>query len=351
MNNFTFEEDNKKSPNQDHVKIGKLIIVCIYGCLSIGILFNCSVVVTVLNVFRNLKRHRSTNKHTFVYILALSCVDALILINLPFIVTDMMSGWVFGTVLCKFHSTSDSVNKVLSTFILTALSFDRYLVVCYPHRFQFWRTIKVTAAVLAGCITAAAVLLSPYYLYTEVSALIVLPRNITVVKCYLSWDNPTQAQSYMYVIFGIGFCIPLILMTFFYTSIILHMWKSSRKTGRQRRSYTRKVTQRTSILVIFYFLCWTPYWILHFSSFYISSLGIEKDWIPKLFLLAHILAYLNSAVNPLLYALLNRELRRQCFMTTTKYKNGGRSCEAVEIHNIASDVRSMCCQTSPLKSQ
>lgn len=311
------------------IKIGKLIVVGVYGCLTIGLLFNCSVIVTVLNVFRKLKRQRSNNKHTFVYILTLSFVDALVLMNLPFIITDLMTGWVFGTVLCKIHSTLDSVNRVLSTFVLTALSFDRYLVVCYPQRFAVWRRVRVTVALLIACIVLAAVLLSPFYLFTEAKPVPVPGRNISVVKCQYMLENSSHARNHLYLIFGLGYCTPLILMTFFYSNIVIQMWKSSRRSGRQKRSYTRKVTQRTSMLVVFYFCCWTPYWVI---QFYVAESETVVSWTPQLFISAYILVYFNSAVNPLLYALLNRELRRQCFMGKNK-KFRSSEGNGVEMHN------------------
>lgn len=41
--------------------------------------------------------------------------------------------WIFGTWMCKLHHVCGSVGRIVSTFLITAMSFDRYVAVCHPH--------------------------------------------------------------------------------------------------------------------------------------------------------------------------------------------------------------------------
>lgn len=290
-------------------QVSKLFIITVYAVLSFGILFNCAVASTIVNIFVQLKGNL-TNKHTFIYILALSIVDACVLSNVPVIILDILRNrWELGLVVCKIFWTMDSVNKVLSTFILTALSFDRYLAICKPTLMPQWKSVKCTITVLLLCLLFAAALLYPCYAKAEVLPYNLPAYNLSTVKCAINW-RPSEGRTFIHYIFALGYCIPLSLMTFFHCCIMHRIWRNEQRMRNVRKSTTaRQVAVRTTFLVVFYFSCWTPYWT---TTFYINYVQImDFSWVPMAALTIHILVYLNSAVNPFLYALLNMELRRQ----------------------------------------
>lgn len=44
---------------------------------------------------------------------------------------------MFGTIICKLHHICGSVGRIVSTFLITAMSFDRFVAVCYPYKTHY----------------------------------------------------------------------------------------------------------------------------------------------------------------------------------------------------------------------
>jgi hypothetical protein len=97
--------------------------------------------------------------NTMIYVLFLCCVDLCSIIPLPMASVDQLLGfWMFGTVLCKIYRILEHVGRLLSTFILAAMAFDRYLRVCYPCK-KISRRCVIYQLIGLSCFTF--VLLSP----------------------------------------------------------------------------------------------------------------------------------------------------------------------------------------------
>lgn len=118
-------------------------------CVAYTLLFvfgtvgNVAVIVMTLNVLTTTNRKQraarnvssSSTHHVFIYVLGLSIVDLAVMLHLPLLVSDILVGeWMFGVLMCKFYWIMEWVNKLLSTFIMTVLSWDRFLAVCSPVR-------------------------------------------------------------------------------------------------------------------------------------------------------------------------------------------------------------------------
>lgn len=62
--------------------------------------------------------------------------------------------------MCKLYHTFGSTGKILSTFLLVALSFDRFIGVCCPHRKQL-RSKAFACRLIAALTIIALLLLTP----------------------------------------------------------------------------------------------------------------------------------------------------------------------------------------------
>ncbi|GMS95736.1 hypothetical protein PENTCL1PPCAC_17911, partial [Pristionchus entomophagus] len=238
----------------------------------------------------------------------------------------------FGNALCKLYWFGESVNKLLSSFIMCVLSWDRYLAVCKPLNSISIRSNSVALLVLFSTCTLATVLLLPVLIKSQVTMVdrlsghaqleygtnayeIALSRGSLISKCSFDPDS-----IFVIYTFSIGYAIPALLITFFYAQVIIRLRSNSRNMlVDQKRSDTsgrgsissrvHQVTKRIVMVIFFYFICWTPQWtitlLINFEVFNYNH------FLLLISLSAHVLVCFNSAANPLLYALINRELRAQ----------------------------------------
>ncbi|KAI6175813.1 G-PROTEIN-RECEP-F1-2 domain-containing protein [Aphelenchoides bicaudatus] len=303
----------------------KLIFCTIYILLFIiGAIGNGYVIMMLLNIFALLSSKKTSaaqrmsafgTVHMYIYILGLSVVDLLVISHLPLLVFEIIEGqWIFGGLLCKVYWMGESVNKLLSSFLMTVLSWDRFMAVCFTIKSIRFRNNTVALIVLFFCVTLSIILLHPVLLNSHST---LLDESEIITKCAFDVSDPALFMMYTFVV---GFVIPAILISFFYLRVILRLRASANSVRKHSDSFTtsnsmtrlHKVTHRVVAIVLFYFICWAPYWFLNIAlNFQILITQLPQLAINTLFFSAHILVCFNSAANPILYALINRELRQQ----------------------------------------
>uniref|UniRef100_A0AC34PUQ2 G-protein coupled receptors family 1 profile domain-containing protein n=1 Tax=Panagrolaimus sp. JU765 TaxID=591449 RepID=A0AC34PUQ2_9BILA len=319
----------------------KLFFCIVYSILFVlGTIGNGIVIVMICNVMLSINRNHnnrrrkvtpSSTKHVFIYVLGLSIVDLLVILHLPLLIFEMIEGqWIFGTFMCKLYWYGESVNKLLSSFLMTVLSWDRYLAVCSPINSMRVRRNSVAIGVLFSCSFLATLMLYPVLkesmvlrvnkltgmrLFEATEELVESDKHgLTISKCIFDTSSPV----FMLYTFIVGYLIPAMLISYFYLQVILTLRRNAINVRKQCNSSAlaqgrlQKVTQRIVAVVLFYFFCWSPYWMLNIlSQFNLIIVSWSTLTLSSIFFGAHILVCFNSAANPVLYALINRELRQQ----------------------------------------
>ncbi len=102
-------------------------------------------------VFISILRSSRLRTVTNTYLLNIAIADFLLLLSVPFlIITILANGWIFGNILCKMYYNFIHINQYVSSLLLAALSFDRYLAVCHPVRAIQFRTRTNCVLIIAG---------------------------------------------------------------------------------------------------------------------------------------------------------------------------------------------------------
>ncbi|KAK0401759.1 hypothetical protein QR680_015955 [Steinernema hermaphroditum] len=317
-------------------------LVAMLGVYSIvfivGVVGNVWVLCTLWLILSDHGKTSSslTFRRISLYVFALSIVDLHVLLMIPMLGAYFYTGsWPFGYVACKIFWTIENVNKLLSVAILIAMTFERYMGVCRPFsNFQRGKMWNYTNGFIAiSFVLFIFLLCSPIIYYAGITEHVILKPDNTIHErvLFCTSDLPDFLLPYfiMYM-FIVGFVLPVVLMVVFYTLIIKRL-KTTANTSvedapckktptekRLRRKISTYNTQRVvrSILwvVIFHFVCWTPFWAavlltLMTTSNLAASLEIPVKVLMLTKLVTSFLPYINSAGNWIFYAALNREIQ------------------------------------------
>jgi allatostatin C receptor len=121
-------------------------------------------------------------------------------------------------------------------------------------------------------------------------------------------DEPYAFILYSFVL---GFAVPLALISTFYYLVIkkLKSLRSKTKSKERKRSH-RKVTKLVLIIIAMYVCFWTPHWILQIYTITLPPEHCKTKVEIVIFMLFGCLVYLNSSLNPLLYAFLSDSFKK-----------------------------------------
>ncbi|XP_041112503.1 nociceptin receptor [Polyodon spathula] len=282
----------------------KITIAVVYMVVCVvGLVGNCLVMYVII---RYTKMKTATN----IYIFNLALADFLVLITLPFQGTDVFLGsWPFGKLLCKIVIAIDYYNMFTSTFTLTMMSVDRYIAVCHPVKALDMRTPH-KAKVVNICIWAlASVIGIPAMVMGDIEE----DPYGTAVECAVVLPQPCSFCDAVFgtCVFIFSFIIPVAIITVCYTLMVKRL-KSVRvlSGSKEKDRMLRRITRMVLIVVAVFVVCWTPIQIMVL----VRALGhnLHNELTVSLMHFCIALGYVNSSLNPVLYAFLDENFKR-CF--------------------------------------
>ncbi|XP_049459400.1 sphingosine 1-phosphate receptor 3 [Epinephelus fuscoguttatus] len=286
--NYTGKLDHRPSVGASPGTVDTKTIVFLIIC-SFIVLENLTVLVAI---WRN---HRFHNRMYF-FIGNLALCDMLA--GVAYLVNLLLSGektLQLSTALWFVREGSMFVALGASIFSLLAIAIERHLTMIKMRPYDANKNYRVflligTCWLIAICLGALPIL--------GWNCLDNLPDCSTVLSLY----------SKKYVAFCITvFMVLLLAMSVLYARIYILVKSSSRKVSKHRNSEHAMSLLRTVIIVVGVFIaCWTPIFVLLLVDVACQQrcpILYKADWFIGL-------AVLNSAMNPIIYTLASREMRR-----------------------------------------
>ncbi|XP_071519889.1 somatostatin receptor type 5-like [Panulirus ornatus] len=279
-------------------------ITCVVGL--------CGNTLVIYVVTRFSKMQTVTN----LYILNLAIADELFVVGIPFLMTTSMLGhWPFGSIMCKLYMITTSLNQFTSSLFLTIMSADRYIAVCHPINSTRFRTPMISKLVSLTAWTLSALMIVPVFMYSNT-----LEDN-GQDNCNIFWPESQGVRGEIAFIrysFALAFGIPLCLIFVFY-SLVLHKLKTvgPKSKSKEKKKSRQKVTRMVLTVITVYVICWLPYWVLQLTLILSTPKQGHSNFMVVLFMVSSCLSYINSALNPILYAFLSEYFKKSFMKACT----------------------------------
>ncbi|XP_077089065.1 5-hydroxytryptamine receptor 4 isoform X2 [Siphateles boraxobius] len=294
------------------------------------------VTIIILTVLGNLlvmvalcKDRQLRKKKTNFFVVSLAFADLLVaLVVMPLATIELTTGqWSYGEMFCLVRTSLDVQLTSVSILHLCCIALDRYYAICcQPLVYNNKMTPVRVSLMLVGCWVI------PFF----ISFLPIMQSWNTIgiesfieQRIFNSSRNSTCVfmvnRPYALVCSAVAFYVPLVLMVLAYQRIYITAMGHARRIGSLHRAgsapsstYPKhdqpgssriknetKAAKTLAVIMGCFCLCWAPFFITNVVDPFINYSVPWQMWTAWLWL-----GYINSGLNPFLYAFLNRAFRR-----------------------------------------
>ncbi|AWP12319.1 Melanin-concentrating hormone receptor 2 [Scophthalmus maximus] len=286
---------NATRPSYGHTDITTFmhIFPSIYGILcSVGVIANGLVIYAVAACKKKMVSD--------IYVLNLAIADMLFLLVMPFNIHQLVRDrqWVFGNFMCKAVVVVDVSNQFTTVGIVTVLCIDRYIAIVHPtseKRTIHW-TIMINTLVWLG----SFLLTIPVIMYAKVE------RRQRMEVCMMYLDGPEDMYWYTFYQSILGYIIPLIIISTFYSLTLYHVFSSIRRVKRKQSVWAKRATKMVLMVIALFLICWSPYHVIQVINLSNSTPTIAFDYAYHISIC---LSYSHSCINPLMLLIFAQNYR------------------------------------------
>ncbi|XP_029939992.1 5-hydroxytryptamine receptor 4 [Salarias fasciatus] len=379
------EQQQERQEQQELVNSLETIVLTIFlSIIIIMTVFGNLLVMVALCKDRHLRK-----KKTNYFIVSLAFADLLVaLVVMPFAAIELTTGqWRYGEIFCLVRTSLDVLLTTASILHLCCIALDRYYAICcQPLVYRHKMTPLRVAVMLSGC----------WLIPTFISFLPIMQswnaigiEDIIEERRALSGgSNDTSCvflvnRPYALICSAVAFYVPLALMILAYQRIYVTAMSHVRQIETLQRAGSApvagalpviavrpstssdplehcrfrttagssssseqtpatnsrmrietKAAKTLAVIMGCFCLCWAPFFITNIVDPFIHYSVPWQLWTAWLWL-----GYINSGLNPFLYAFLNRAFRRAFLVILCcgdeRYTRQG-SCSYGQTHRVCS---------------
>ncbi|XP_003501261.1 vasopressin V1b receptor [Cricetulus griseus] len=310
--------------------------------VEIGILATVLVLATGGNLAVLLtlgcQGHKRSRMHLFVLHLALTDLGVALFQVLPQLLWDITYRFQGSDVLCRAVKYLQVLSMFASTYMLLAMTLDRYLAVCHPLR-SLQQPSQATYPLIAAPWLLAAVLSLPQIFIFSLREVI---QGSGVLDCWADFYFSWGPRAYITWTTMAIFVLPVAVLTACYSLICREIYKNLKvktQAGREERrgwrtwdkssssapaAATRGLPSRVSsistitrakirtvkmtfVIVLAYIACWAPFFSVQMWSVWDEN-APNEDSTNVAFTISMLLGNLSSCCNPWIYMGFNSHL-------------------------------------------
>ncbi|KAM7393111.1 hypothetical protein PAMA_007976 [Pampus argenteus] len=389
------DQQQEQQQQQEFLSLLETIVLTIFlSIIIIMTVFGNLLVMVALCKDRHLRK-----KKTNYFIVSLAFADLLVaLVVMPFAAIELTTGqWRYGEVFCLVRTSLDVLLTTASILHLCCIALDRYYAICcQPLVYRHKMTPVRVVVMLSGC----------WLIPTFISFLPIM-QNWNAIgiediieerRALTGGSNDTSCvfmvnRPYALICSAVAFYVPLALMVLAYQRIYVtamthvRQIETLQRAGSAPATGTAPVTVRSStssdpsehyrlrrttgfssseqgpivnsrmrietkaaktlaVIMGCFCLCWAPFFITNVVDPFIHYSVPWQLWTAWLWL-----GYINSGLNPFLYAFLNRAFRRAFLVIlccgderfvrqrSCSYGHTHRACSGVSVNGASMALR------------
>ncbi|XP_005079903.1 vasopressin V1b receptor [Mesocricetus auratus] len=308
--------------------------------VEIGILATVLVLATGGNLAVLLtlgcQGHKRSRMHLFVLHLALTDLGVALFQVLPQLLWDITYRFQGSDTLCRAVKYLQVLSMFASTYMLLAMTLDRYLAVCHPLR-SLQQPSQATYPLIAAPWLLAAVFSLPQVFIFSLREVI---QGSGVLDCWADFYFSWGPRAYITWTTMAIFVLPVAVLTACYSLICREIYKNLKvktQAGREQRRGWRtwdkssapaaaprglpsrvssistisrakiRTVKMTFVIVLAYIACWAPFFSVQMWSVW-DEHAPNEDSTNVAFTISMLLGNLSSCCNPWIYMGFNSHL-------------------------------------------
>ncbi|XP_021189408.3 protein trapped in endoderm-1 isoform X2 [Helicoverpa armigera] len=296
-----YENITNMEQNITHYPTEATILAAVCACIFsvVGVVGNLVTTVALL-MHPKLRGHVTT-----MFVLSLCVSDLLFCsINLPLTANRYIKQhWGLGPSLCQMFAFVFYGNEAVSLLSMVAITINRYTLIAYYDMYsQIYTTTKIWVQLLLIWLVSFGLMVPPLLgVWGQ------LGLDASTFSCTILPKDGKSPKKYLFVF---GFALPCVVIIVSYSCIYWRVRQSKRKlegrsklsgqTAKEKEEDSRLTTLMLTIFLCF-LACFLPLMIMN-----VADDGITYPWLH---IIASILAWASSVINPLIYAATNRQYR------------------------------------------
>uniref|UniRef100_A0A7M4F445 Oxytocin receptor n=1 Tax=Crocodylus porosus TaxID=8502 RepID=A0A7M4F445_CROPO len=320
--------------NEDMAKVEVAVLCLIFFLALTG---NLCVLLAIRTT-----RHKHSRMYYFMKHLSIADLVVAIFQVLPQLIWDITFRFYGPDFLCRLVKYLQVVGMFASTYMLLLMSLDRCLAICQPLRSLHRRSDRLS--VLLTWLLCLLVSIPQIHIFSL--------RDVGngVYDCWADFIQPWGLKAYITWITLTVYIIPVLMLSVCYGLISFKIWQNvklktahetnvSLTTNSSGAALSRvssikliskakiRTVKMTFIIVLAFIVCWTPFFFVQMWSVWDKNAPQEAS--P--FIIAMLLASLNSCCNPWIYMLytghLFHDLMQRFLCCSTRYLKSRQGCD------------------------
>ncbi|CAO2605163.1 Pyroglutamylated RF-amide peptide receptor [Lemmus lemmus] len=298
------------------VRLALLLVGLIIFALA---LFGNALVVYVVT------RSKAMRTVTNIFICSLALSDLLIVFFcMPVTMLQNVSDtWLGGAFICKMVPFVQCTAIVTEILTMTCIALERHQGLVHPFKMKRQYTNQRAFTMLGMVWLVAIIIGSPMWHVQRLEVKYDFLYEKEHICCLEEWSSPTHQKIYTTFILVTLFLLPLLLLLVLYGKIGYELWIKKRVGdgsalqtlhGREMfkiaRRKKRAVIMMVTVVALFA-VCWAPFHVFHMI---IEYSNFEKEYdevtIKMIFAIVQIIGFFNSICNPIVYALMNENFKK-----------------------------------------